>query len=200
MAATEPMLALPSGEASRTRKPNIVPVAAALGGAGVITGLGAFMAAWVNLHHFNHPWPPKGIVLVNYPGTMLAITAMMAIVTAHWGVWAVRRDLRGQAGAGFGFTIGLVLAFINLLWFFGRDLHMAANKSAFAVLLYAVLAAAGIAAVAAIAASAPVLVRIWGRQDASATLDTARAAALYWDFVAVGWLLVTIFVWRPISL
>ena len=196
--ATEPMLALPSGE--RPRKANVVPVAAALGGAGILTGFGALMAAWVNVHHFNHPWPPKGVVLLNYPGTMLAITAMMAVVTAHWGVWAVKRDLRGQAGAGFGFTIGFVLAFLNLLWFFGRDLHIAAKSSPFAVLVYAILASAGIAAAVAVFAAIAAVVRIAGRQDAGATLDTARGAALFWDFVAIGWIFVTIFVWRPISL
>ena len=200
MATAEPMLALPSGERSSGRKPNVLPVAAALGGAGMLTGFGAFMAAWVNLHHFNQPWPPKGIVVVNYPGTMLVITALMAVMTAHWGVWAVKRDLRGQAGAGFGFMVGLVLAFVNLLWFFGRNMHMVAAKSPFAVLMYAVLAGAGVAAVAAVGAAVAALVRIFGRQNPVATLDTARAAALYWDFVVAGWLLVTIFVWRPITL
>ena len=138
MATAEPMLALPSGE--RPRRPHLPPVAAALAGAGVLTGFGAFMAAWVNLHHFSQPWPPKGVRLVNYPGTMLVVTALMAIVTVHWAVWAVRRDLRGQAGAGLGFTIGFILAFVNMLWFFGRDLHVGTANAPFAVLIYAVSA------------------------------------------------------------
>jgi heme/copper-type cytochrome/quinol oxidase subunit 3 len=194
----EPMLALPSAE--RPRRPHLPTIAAAFGGAGVLTGFGALMAAWVNLHHFNHPWPPKGVHLVNYPGTMLAVTAMLAVVTAHWAVWAVRRDLRGQAGAGLGFTIGFVLAFVNLLWFFGRDLHIGAMSSPFAVIIYAVLGAAGAAAVAGVMAMVAALVRVLGRQDPVATLETAMASAIYWDFVTVGWLLVTVFVWRPISL
>ena len=47
-----------------------------------------FVAAWVNLHHFNKPFVPKGVDLLNYPSTMLAITVVMAVMTAEWGVWA----------------------------------------------------------------------------------------------------------------
>ena len=44
----------------------------------------------------------------------------MASVTAEWGVYSVRRSLRGQAITGFAMTMGLGLAFLNLLWFFGK--------------------------------------------------------------------------------
>jgi heme/copper-type cytochrome/quinol oxidase subunit 3 len=193
-----PMLALPSGERGRPR--NLATVGALVAGAGGLMGFGALLAAWVNVSHFTKPWPPKGVTIANYPGTMLAVTMLMSVVTVEWGVHANRQDNRGQALAGFGLTAGFAVAFLNLLWFFGRSMHLGVRSSAFATLLYAILAAAGVAAAVGVAAMFAVLARLFARQVGPANADTARAAAFYWHFVALGWILVTLVVWKPISL
>ena len=196
-APSEPMLALPSGE--RPRPKNLAPVGVALAGAGAIVGFGALMAAYVNLRHFNQPWPPRGVRLVNYPATMLVITALMGVATAEWGTWAARRELRGQAAAGFGFTIGFSLAFVNMLWFFGKGLKIGAASSPFATLIYAVLALGGVLALLGAGSQAAVLARVLARMDRDLNLAAARAATLYWEFFFVSWLLVTQFVYRPVA-
>ena len=194
---SEPMLALPSG--ARPRPKHVLPVGVALAGAGGAVGYGALLAAWVNLRHFNQPWPPRPVVLVNYPGSMLFVTILMAVVTAQWGTWAARRDLHGQSAAGFGFTIGFGLAFLNMLWFFGKDLKMGANSSPFATLMYALLAVTGVLAIVGIGALVTVLARVAARLHPETTLAAARAVTIYWEFLAVSWTMTTLIVWRPIS-
>lgn len=193
-----PMLALPSAERSRPR--HVATIATLIAGAGALVGFGALLAAWVNVSHFTKPWPPKGVTIANYPGSMLAITIMMSVVTIEWGAQATRRDNRGQAIAGFGLTAGFGIAFINLLWFFGKSMHLGMRSSPFATLLYAILAAGGVAAAVGVVAIAAVLARLFGLQLGPLNADAARATAFYWDFVAVAWILVTIVVWKPISL
>ena len=120
MATTEPMLALPSAE--RTAPRNLFNLGVLLGGIGGLMVTAGLVAAYINLGHFTKPWPPRGVELSNYDGTMLAVTMLMSAATIEWGIAAARKEFRSQALAGFGLTIGLALAFLNLLWFFGRTL------------------------------------------------------------------------------
>ncbi|MFL6111833.1 MAG: hypothetical protein ACJ786_10830 [Catenulispora sp.] len=136
---------------------------------------------------------------MNYPATMLVITALMGVATAEWGAWSARRELRGQAAAGFAFSIGFALAFLNMLWFFGRNLKIGAASSPFATLIYAMVALGGILAVVGAGLHGAVVARVLARMDRQITLSAARAATLYWEFFFVSWLLVTQFVYRPVS-
>ena len=189
----EPMLALPSAE--RRQPKNLFSVGVLLGGVGALMAVGALLAAWLNLSHFDKPWPPEDIHLSNYPGTMLSLTLLMSSVTVEWGIWSARRNLRKQAVVAWVMTIALGLAFLNLLWFFGRRLGFGVASSAFATLLYTMLAISGIAVAVAVGVAIAATARVLGHQALGADVEPARAAGWFWQAVVVAWILVYYMVW-----
>src|SRR3954465_14737917 len=195
MAVTEasPMLALPSADRPPAR--NLLNMGALVGGIGGLMLVGGLVAAWLSVGHLTKPWPPKGGDLSNYDGTMLALTMLMSAVTVEWGIWAARRRMRSQAIAGFSITIGLGLAFLNLAWFLGRRLGFGVDSSAYAVLLYSMLAVSGVAVTAGVATMAAVLARVLGGQVFGTNVEMARAAGWFWDAIVVGWIVLYATVW-----
>ena len=197
MAVTEasPMLALPSAE--RPPVKNVYNLGVLLGGIGSLMVVAGLVAAWVSVGHFMHPWPPKKVDLSNYDGTMLVMTMIMSSITVEWGVFAARRSMRSQAATAFGITIGLGLAFLNLAWFFGKRLGFGPatqTVSPYAVLLFSMLAVAGIAVVAGVLVIGAVLARLLGQQ-VTGNVETARAGAWFWQSVVVGWVIIYCTVW-----
>ena len=195
MAATETsqMLALPSAE--RPPVKNVQNLGVLLAGIGSLMLVGALAGAWASVRHFTHPFPPKGVEISNYDGTMLSLTMLMSAVTVEWGVFAARRSMRSQAATAFGLTIGLGLAFLNLAWFFGKRLGFGPSESPYAVLLFSMLAVAGIAVLAGVLVMVAVLARVLGNQVMGMNIETARAGAWFWQSVVVGWLLIYCTVW-----
>jgi len=194
MAVTEsPMLALPSADRPPAR--NLQNIGALVGGIGGLMLVAGFVAAWVSVGHFTKPWPPKDVDLSNYDGTMLSLTMLMSAVTVEWGIWAARKNLRSQAVAGFFISIGLGLAFLNLEWFLGRRLGFGVAASPYSVLLYSMLAVAGIAVVAGVLALVAVVARVLGGQIIGTNIEMARAVGWLWQAVVVGWIVIYATVW-----
>jgi len=191
--ASSPMLALPSGERARPR--NLTTVGVLVGVVGSLMGFLALLAAYVNVSHFNKPWPPKGVRIQNYPGTMLTLTMLMALVTVEWAVYATRREQRGQAISALLLTIGFGLAFLNLLWYFGRRIGFGPGESAFAVMFFALLVAAGSVAAIGVALLIGAFGRVLGRQYNGVDVDGLRATAWFWDFAVVAWVIVYATLW-----
>ena len=191
--AASPMLALPSGERARPR--NLVTIGVLIAAIGGLMGVAALVAAWVNVSHFTKPWPPKGVTVDNYPGTMLSLTMIMSLATVEWGVWAARRNQRSQSGAALALTMGLGLAFLNLLWFFGKRLGFGPGKSPYAVLVFSMITAAGVLGGIGVLALFGALLRVSGRQYNGPDVDGLRATAWFWDFVVVAWLAVYAAIW-----
>ena len=191
--ASSPMLALPSGERARPR--NLTTVGVLVGVVGSLMGFLALLAAYVNVSHFNKPWPPKGARIQNYPGTMLTLTMLMALVTMEWAVYATRREQRGQAISALLLTIGFGLAFLNLLWYFGRRIGFGPGQSAFAVMFFALLVAAGSVAVIGVALLIGAFGRVLGRQYNGVDVDGLRATAWFWDFAVIAWVIVYATLW-----
>jgi heme/copper-type cytochrome/quinol oxidase subunit 3 len=192
-ATTTPVLALPSGERAKVK--NLFAIGALLAGVGVLMAVGGLVAAWVNVGHFAKPWPPEGVQIRNYDGTLLSITMLMSAVTVEWGLWAARRELRSQATAGFVITVGLGLAFVNLLWFFGRDLGFGPGESSFAVLLFAIIGLMGVAVFVGTFAVLAVTLRVLGRQVSGTEVEMARAVGWFWQFLVLSWIVAYATVW-----
>jgi heme/copper-type cytochrome/quinol oxidase subunit 3 len=190
---TEPMLALPSAERPPVR--NLYSIGLLIGSISGLMVIGALVAAYVNVGHFTHPWPPKGVELSNYDGTMLVLTMLMSSITVEWGIWAARRSMRGQASAAFALTIGLGVAFLNLAWFFGRRIGFGPSASPYAVLLFSMLAVVGVAVAAGVVAIVAVLARLLGNQVMGGRVELARAAGWFWQSIVVGWVIVYSTVW-----
>jgi|GEM_PF-5446047 len=194
-AAAPPMLALNSAERPRPR--NLANLGVLVAVASGTMAFGALVAAWVNVSHFTKPWPPKGTVIQNYTGSMLTITMVMASLTAEWSVYAVRRRQSSQARAALAITLALGAAFLNLLWFLGRQVGFGPGRNAFATIFFAMISLSGVAAAAGMVVLAVVLARVVGGQVAGADSEPVRAAAFYWHFVTLTWLVLALVIWTP---
>jgi heme/copper-type cytochrome/quinol oxidase subunit 3 len=187
------MLALPP--AGRQRPRNLMNVAVLLLVSSGLMLFGALIAAYAHVAQLNKPWPPPGVKIDNYYGSMLSITAIMSAITMEWAAYAIKRDERRQAFGGFGLSIGLALAFLNLLWFTGRKAGFGPGQSAFSVLFFALLSATGAVAIVGVVAMLIALGRTIARQTGPGRTEVVRVVAWYWDFVVVAWIGVYAAVW-----
>jgi len=195
---TAPVAPLALGSGARPRPRNVLNLTVLM----VVTGgLGLFAAligAYSALSRATGPWPPKGVTLDNYVGSMLSITALMSAVTVEWACYAVKRDDPAQATWGLGLTLGFGLAFLDLLWFLGRTVHFGPGDTKvgpFAVAFFALIVAAGAVAVLGLGALAMAMARTLGRQMTSSHGELVRAVAWYWDFVVLAWIAVYATLW-----
>jgi len=189
-------LALGSGARPRTRNLlNIGVLVVVSGGVALYTTL---IAAYVSIGHVAHGWPPPGVTLDVYTGNMLAVTAIMSLVTVEWAYYAVKRGDPAQGTWGLLLTAGFGSGFVLLLWQLGTHMGFgpgSAKIGPFAVIFYAMLAATGAVALLGIVAVLLILTRVLGRQATASNPEMLRAVAWYWDFVIVAWLAVYSAVW-----
>jgi heme/copper-type cytochrome/quinol oxidase subunit 3 len=191
-----PLLALPSAERPGSEPArNLFSLGVLLASAGGIMGVGALVAAWVSVGHATKPWPPKGVTPNNYSGTMLVLTMLMSAFTVEWGVASVRKNQRWQAVGGFALSIGLGLAFLNLLWFFGRRLGFGPAATPYAVVLFTMLAVAGIGVAIGIVLLLGLTLRVLGQQVGPGIVEMARASAWFWQFLVLTWIVLYATVW-----
>jgi heme/copper-type cytochrome/quinol oxidase subunit 3 len=189
MTTTTPMAALPAAGSSRPR--NLLATGTAFVCAGATTFVGALAAAYVELRRHNHPWPPKDVHLDNYLGNMLVITLLLGAITVQWSVSAVLRDERRQAKAALAITIGLGLAFLNLLSYSAARQGFGPADHAYGALVTAMVLSVGLLVGAAVAFCIFTVFRVAGSQVTAAEPDQARATAWFWHFTT----LTTIVVW-----
>jgi heme/copper-type cytochrome/quinol oxidase subunit 3 len=187
------MLALPP--AGRERPRNLMNIAVLLLVSGGLMLFGALIAAYAHVAQLTKPWPPAGVKIDNYFGSMLSITAIMSGVTIEWAAYAIKRGERRQAFGAFGLSILLALAFLNLLWFTGRKAGYGPGHSAFAVLFFAMLSAAGAVAIVGLAGMVVALGRTIARQTGPGRTEVVRVVAWFWDFVVVAWIAIYATVW-----
>jgi heme/copper-type cytochrome/quinol oxidase subunit 3 len=184
-AAPTTMLGLPAGD--RDRPAHALTVATLMAGVAELSLVGALVAAYLNVRGLLSPWPPKGVDLDNYLGTMLFITVSLSVVTAEWSVFALKRGNRRQALNATGITIGFGVAFVNLLWYTGTQFHFGPADGSYAVLAYALLIAVGVIAVVGMAFLLIALARTAGGQVTPRDPSLLRAAAWHWHVVVVAW-------------
>lgn len=189
-------LALPPGGRDRPRQ--LVVLGALLGVAAVVAGIGALLSAWVQVKGVNGVWPPADTPEVdNYPASMAVATVALMSVIVEWAAWAVRRGERRQAIAALATTIGLALAFLNLLWYFGSQLGFGPGESAYGSLLFALLVACGAVAVVAAGAGLVALGKTIARQADPAEPDSVRAAACLTHAATAAWAVTWLVVFFP---
>jgi heme/copper-type cytochrome/quinol oxidase subunit 3 len=102
-----------------------------------------------------------------------------------------------QAKGALALTVGFGVAFLNLLWYFGRHIGFGPGRYAYGVVIFAMMTFVGVAVVAGIVALLATLARVTGAQVAGDDAEMARAAAWYWDFVAVAWIVLAYVIWTP---
>lgn len=185
---TSPTLALPAAGHDRPR--HVLNLAVLLVGASTAMVFLALFAAYMNMRALYAEWPLDHAALDNYLGVMLAGTGLLSVLFSEWGVYSIRRGNRRQALTGVAFTVVLGLAFLNLLWYLVRELGFGVADSPYATLVYAFLAAAAVNAAIGVAFLGIAWARTLGRQVPANDPELVRAAAWYWNYVTVTWIVV----------
>lgn len=155
---------------------------------------GTLLAAYLHMRRLGHPFPPNGTKIDQYWGNVMAGTMVMSALTVEWGCSSLRRGERKQALAAFGITVGLGLAFLNLLSFSSGHVKFDAVTNPYGLVVAALVMGLGIAVGIGVAFVALTLARVAGRQLLEADAEQPRAAAIYWHFVSA----VAVAVWYTV--
>jgi cytochrome c oxidase subunit 3 len=181
-------LALPAG--GRDRPSHVLNLGTLLlGGAGAMV-FGGLLAAYLQLRGAAVRWPPQKVELDNYLGVTLFITALLSTVTAEWAPYAIKRGNRRQTQWSLLLTIGLGLAFLNMLWYLGTQLGFGVADHAYGTVVYAALLATGVQVVVGLVYVLVALVRTGGHQVVTGDHQLVRAASWYWQWVNVSWVVM----------
>jgi len=190
---TTPVAALPSAGGEEPR--NVMPMGVLLLCAGGTMFFGALVAAYLHLRNVTAPWPPEGIRLDLYLGNLLVITMGLSAVTAEWACLAVRRGDRRQASAALGVTIGLGVAFLNLLSYTADQVPFDAASHPYGLVVTAMVMLLGIAVGIGVVFVTLTLLRVSGRQISASDPSQVRATACYWHFTVAA----SIAVWYTVA-
>jgi cytochrome c oxidase subunit 3 len=179
-------LALPSGV--RSRPAHVLNLGTLLlGGAGAMVFAG-LLAAYLELRGVAATWPPGKSALDNYLGVTLLLTAVLSAFTVEWAPYSIKRGNRRQTLWALTLTLGLGLAFVNLLWYLGTQLGFGIADSGYATIVYAAILATGAQVAVGLSYVVIALVRTAGHQVVPGDHQLVRAAAWYWQWVNVCWL------------
>ena len=184
-------LALPA--AGRPRHSHVLNLGVLLlGGAGAMVFMG-LAAAYVQIRAVAGEWPPRDVEIDNYLGVTLLITALLSAATAEWAPYAIKRGNRRQALWGLLLTVGMGLSFLNLLWYLGSRLGYGVGEHAYGTVVVASLIAMAVQVVIGLGFLVVALARMGGHQVIAGDHQLVRAAAWYWQWVNVSWLVVFVF-------
>jgi heme/copper-type cytochrome/quinol oxidase subunit 3 len=161
-----------------------------LTGCAIAAAVGAWLAAYLNVRALAATWPPKDVELDNYLGVMLFVTLLLSSATAEWAPYAIKRGNRRHTLWGLAVTIGFGLAFINLAWYAGSQFGFGPADHAFGTLAWAGLAVVTVNAGLGVGFLVAALARTIGNQIVPGRHQPVRAAAWYWQFVGLCWLVV----------
>lgn len=191
---TSPVAALPPAAAEPPR--NVMPMGVLLLSASGAMLFGALVATYLHLRDVTEPWPPEGVKLDLYLGNLLIITMVLSAVTVEWACFAVRRDNRSQASAALGVTIGLGVAFLNLLTYTADQVPFDAASHSYGLVVTAMVMLLGITVGTGVAFVTLTLLRVSGRQLSAADPSQVRATACYWHFTVAA----SIAVWYTVAI
>ncbi len=153
------------------------------------------IAAYLHLRRVTDRWPPEGVNLDLYLGNLLIITMVLSAVTVEWASYALRRDQRRQASAALGITVGLGVAFLNLLSYTAGQAPFDAASHPYGLVVTALVICLGIAVGIGVAFVMLTLVRVSGRQLSAAEPGQMRATACYWHFIVAA----SVAVWYTVA-
>lgn len=175
-----PTLALPSAEREQPR--NILTMGVLLLASSGTMLFGTLIAVYLHLRRVTGRWPPEGVNLDLYLGNMLVITMLLSAVAVEWACFALRRGERRQASAALGVTLGLGLAFLNLLSYTADRAPFDAATHAYGLVVGTMVVLIGIAVGIGVTMVTLTLLRVSGRQITAADPTQLRATACYWHF------------------
>ncbi len=187
-----PTLALPTAGGTRPR--GVLTMAVLFITIGGALLFGALIAAYLHLRRLEHQFPPGDAKIDQYWGNLMVLTMVMTAVTVEWGCAALRRGERKQALAGFGITLAMGIAFLNLMSFAAGRVKFDAVSHPYGLVVTAMCMLLGIAVGVGVGFVALTLFRISGRQLLGPDAEQPRAAAVYWHFTV----LASVAVWYTV--
>lgn len=187
-----PPLALPTAGGARPQ--GVLTLAVVLVTTSATMLFGALIAAYLHLRRLDPEFPPGDAKIDQYWGNLMVLTMVMTSVTVEWACAALRRGERKQALAGFGITLGLGIAFLNLMSFAAGRVEFDAVSHPYGLVVTAMCMLLGIAVGVGVAFVALTLFRIAGRQLLAPDAGQPRAAAVYWHFTV----LTSVAVWYTV--
>jgi heme/copper-type cytochrome/quinol oxidase subunit 3 len=188
--ATSATPALPAASGDVNRPRNTLATGVALTCAGATMFFGALLGAYLHLRGQGGRWVPEGVEFDNYLGNMLMITVLLASLAAQWAVSAVKRGEARQATAALGVSIGIGLAFFNLLWYTASLQHYDPGSHAYGAVVIALGASLTIVVLLAVGFAALTMLRVRGGQVSAGNPDQVWATAWFWHFASVATLIV----------
>ena len=133
---------------------------------------------------------PVAMPFNNYAAVMIAVTLSLASIAAGWAVTSMRLGNRRYASTGFGFSVFMGIAALNLIWFLGTDAKVSVDGSSYAVVYYAMLATAVIMVVAGLVSSLTGLARVLGGQATPRQPHHALASAWGQHLALTSWFVI----------
>jgi heme/copper-type cytochrome/quinol oxidase subunit 3 len=149
----------------------------------VVGVTGALFGAWLLVKAGTKVWPPQGVVLQDYFGNTLAITALIALVGGWWGLHGALHGERRQAAMGFGLALFMEIALVNLMTYVLETGHVSPRDSAYGVLYFAMNVAVIVAVVSGAGVAMVALARSLGGLVSRDEPGVAWAAAWYTSVV-----------------
>ena len=163
---------------------------------GTLAGVSASAMAFVGLaiafltsrQQGGRDFVPTTMIFDNYVAVTIAASLLLASTAAVWAVTANKVANRRWASTGFALVALLDFAALNLLWFLGKETGLAVQGSEYAVLVYAVMFAAGVAIVAGLVGAVVGLTRVLGAQTTSEQPHLGLASAWTQHLGTAAWL------------
>ena len=172
-------LALTTGGVDRPR--NVLPLGMALLVSSGTMLFGTLIAAYLRLRTTVGVWPPEEVHFDEYLGNMLVLTMLLSVIPLEWACQAQRRNLRNQTTTALGVTIGLGVAFLNLLSYSAGRAEFDAASHPYGLVVTALCMLLGIAVAVGLGMVTLTLFRVAARQLTVGT-DHLRTTAWYWHF------------------
>ena len=178
-----PALALPSAGGERPRR--VLTMAVLFLSAGGAMAFAALLGAYLHLRRLASPFPPPDADIDQYWGNVAMITMLMGSVTVEWARSALDREQRKEALAAFGVTVGLGLAFLNLVSFAAGHVEFDAVTHPYGTVVAALVMLVGLVVGLSVAFVTLTLFRVAGRQLLQPGADQPRATACAWHFATI---------------
>lgn len=178
-----PTLALPAAGGVKPRRVLTMAVLFVATAGGM--AFAALLAAYLHTRRLAEPFPPPDAEIDQYWGNLMVLTMLMGSVTVEWACSALRREQRSEAVAGFAVTLGLGLAFLNLLSFASGHVEFDAVSHPYGAVVASMSMLLGLVVGLAVAFVSLTLFRVAGRQLLEPGADQPRATAWAWHFVTI---------------
>ena len=162
--------------------------ALAIGALFVAALCGAYVAV---RHGVGKEFVPTAMSFNNYAAVMIGFSAVLASFVVEWAYVSLKVGQRRWVSGGYGLAALLGVAAMNLVWLIGAKLGLAVNDiNGYALLVYALLAAAMLLFAMGVVASLTNMVRCLGGHASAAEPLLARAGNSFVHLASAGWLAV----------